>query len=102
MLLRRTARMADGWFPQGSPEVNRPKLEALHMYLDEAGRNSHDFGIDARISIRDSRPEDWPRWFQEWQELGATHLEVETMSAGLNSVRGHIDAIRRFKEVVGL
>jgi hypothetical protein len=35
-----------------------------------------------------------------WEELGATHLTVNTMEAGLASPQAHIDTIRRFKEEV--
>jgi hypothetical protein len=35
-----------------------------------------------------------------WQDLGATHLAMNTMNAGLDSPDQHIDAIRRFQEAV--
>jgi hypothetical protein len=31
--------------------------------------------------------------------MGATHISVNTMNAGIDSVDGHIEAIRRFREM---
>ncbi len=33
-------------------------------------------------------------------EIGATHLSVNTMNAGFSTVKEHIDAAQRVKEVV--
>jgi len=35
-----------------------------------------------------------------WRDIGATHLSVNTRSAGLSFPEGHIEAIRRFKDVL--
>jgi hypothetical protein len=35
-----------------------------------------------------------------WDEVGATHLSVNTMKAGLTGPDQHIEAIKRFKETV--
>ena len=45
-------------------------------------------------------PEDWVTEVKAWEGLGATHLSLGTSGAGLKSPDSHIDAIRRFKEVV--
>ena len=39
---------------------------------------------------------EWATRAPEWRDLGATHLSVNTMGAGL-SPRGHIEAILRMK-----
>jgi len=56
--------------------------------------------MEARVSIAGGTPEDWRRAAAGWQALGATHLGVNTMNAGLVSPQAHIAAIRRFKEAV--
>jgi alkanesulfonate monooxygenase SsuD/methylene tetrahydromethanopterin reductase-like flavin-dependent oxidoreductase (luciferase family) len=45
-VLRRTARLADGWFPQAvpGPELDE-MLGRLRGYVREAGRRSDDVGI---------------------------------------------------------
>jgi hypothetical protein len=44
----------------------------------------------------------WPGFAEAWRNLGATHLGINTMNAGLNAPQAHIDALRRVKEVIGL
>ena len=101
ILLRRTARLADGWFPQGKPdEQMREKLELLRSYIREAGRDPRAVGIEARINGSDGTPDDWHRLTESWRALGATHISITTMGMGLKSPDEHIEAIRRYKEVV--
>ena len=38
---------------------------------------------------------------RRWQELGATHLCLNTMGAGFTTLQQHLDAIRRYKETLG-
>ncbi len=101
-LLRRTARMADGWFPQIKPdETAQDAVDRLRQYAEEAGRDPGAIGIEARVSIGGKSEEEWARETERWRELGATHVAVNTMSAGLRTVGDHIEAVRRFMEVVG-
>lgn len=101
-LLRRTARMGDGWFPQMKPdETANEMVGRLRRYTEEAGRAPESVGIEARVSIGEGSREEWMRWTEGWRALGATHLGVNTMNAGLGSVAEHIDALRRYKESVG-
>jgi probable F420-dependent oxidoreductase len=100
-LLRRVARMGDGWFPQGRPDGSmRETLERLRSYIQEAGRDPGAVGIEARMSVRDGDLDEWVRQTDGWRELGATHISINTMGAGFKSLDEHIDAIRRYKEAV--
>ncbi|MBI4199815.1 MAG: LLM class F420-dependent oxidoreductase [Chloroflexi bacterium] len=102
-VLRRAARLAEGWFPQIRPdESGRATVERLKRYVHEAGRDPRAFGIEGRMAIRNVAPEDWGKAVEGWKDLGVTHLAVNTMNAGLTSPQAHIDAIRRFAEVAGL
>ncbi|HEV2662851.1 MAG TPA: LLM class F420-dependent oxidoreductase, partial [Ktedonobacteraceae bacterium] len=99
--LRRTARLADGWLPLGQPdEKMRATVERLRAYIGEAGRDPAAFGIEAHVNYSDGGPDEWKRQVAAWRELGATHISVNTMNAGLNSPTEHINALRRFKEAV--
>ncbi len=99
--LRRTARLADGWFPLGDPdEKMRATVERLRTYIQEAGRDSAAFGIEARVNYSAGGPDEWKRQVDAWRDLGATHISVNTMTAGLASPAEHITALRRFKESV--
>ena len=102
-VIKRVARIADGWFPQfrSVDEAAKDTMSRLQAYIREAGRQPSDVGIEGRVGIANTTPEDWASRVDAWRELGATHLGVNTMGAGLTSPRDHIEAIRRFKEAVG-
>ena len=101
-VVRRVARLADGWFPQFDPDdAGREVLERMRAHAREAGRDPSAIGIEARIDISDVPQDLWVQRAKAWETLGATHLSVNTMRAGLATPGDHIDAIRRFKETVG-
>ena len=100
-LLRRAARLGDGWLPQGYPDDQMGEtLERLRSYTREAGRDPAVLGIEARLTIRDSKLDEWVRQTEAWQKLGATHISINTMGAGFKSPDEHIHAIRRYKEAI--
>ncbi len=99
VVLRRTARIADGWMPRIPPDDEaRAALGKLSGYAREAGRDPKEIGIQAAFTIRGRAPSDWLEWAAAWKDLGATHLTLNTMGSGFASPAAHIDAIRRFKE----
>ena len=100
--LERVGRIGDGWFPQRGPDdAAREMVEKLHAFARANGRDPSNIGLEARVSIAGTTPDEWARQAEGWRKLGATHLGVNTMKAGLESPQAHIDAIRRFKEAVG-
>jgi probable F420-dependent oxidoreductase len=100
-VVRRVARLADGWFPQFTPDdEGRRTIERLHTYAREAGRDPATIGIEGRISLANSPQDLWGKEAEQWRSLGATHLSLNTMRAGLGSPADHIAAIRRFKETL--
>lgn len=100
-VLRRTARMGDGWLPNHpSPEYIQPLLQKLDEYLAEAGRSRDDLGIEPRISYGDGNPDEWRRLIDDWRALGATHLSVNTMRLGFETPGDHLQAIRTFAEAI--
>ena len=101
-LLRRVARLADGWLPQGRPDENmRETLERLRNYIREEGRDPASLGIEARMNAGDGDVDEWVRQTEGWRVLGATHITINTMNAGYKSPAEHIEAIRRYIEAVG-
>ena len=102
VLLRRVARFGDGWFPQGKPDDQmRATIERLRGYIREAGREPAAVGLEARMNAREGNLDEWVRQTKGWQELGATHISINTMGAGFKSINDHIDAISRYMEAVG-
>jgi probable F420-dependent oxidoreductase len=98
-VLRRLARLGDGWFPQLPPgEKCRAAIEKIATYASEAGRDPKRIGIEGRMTISAASAETWQEQIEAWKEVGATHLSVNTMNAGVNNPAAHIDAIRNFRE----
>jgi probable F420-dependent oxidoreductase len=98
-VLRRVGRLGDGWFPLADPgDKVRSMIERIRSYAKEAGRDPSAIGIEGRVSVADGSREKWLRAISQWQELGATHVSVNTMKAGFSTPSAHIDAIRRFRE----
>ncbi len=101
VVLRRTARLADGWFPQAAPGPELDEmLQRLRRYVREAGRRPEDVGVEGRLSIAQTPEREWAATVGAWRAAGADYLCVNTMRAGLASPHAHIDAIRRFKDAV--
>ena len=100
--LRRTARVAGGWFPLGPPdEKMREALKRLRDYVEEAGRDPESVGIEARLDVARVPQEEWVAQTEAWRSLGATHISINTMNAGLGSPREHVETIQRYKEALG-
>jgi len=101
VVLRRIAGLADGWCPNLSPdEAGRATVAKVRGYVAEAGRDPSALGLDGRLRTAGKQPEEWLDEVRGWEEMGATHLSVETRRGGLTSAEEHIEAIRRFKEAV--
>lgn len=95
--LRRLAKLGDGWFPLMAPDEKcQAAIERIHGYAREAGRDPAAIGIEGRISFALGSAESWIKDLQAWQRLGASHVSVNTMKAGLATPTAHIEAIRKF------
>jgi len=113
-VIRRVATIGDGWYPQ-FPSLDplmskslprtyeQPKavVERLWDYARMAGRDPKSIGIQGRLVYGNSTPDDWHRMMQLWRtELGASHVSIMTMRAGLKGVDAHIAATKRIKESI--
>jgi probable F420-dependent oxidoreductase len=100
-VLRRVARMGDGWLPgHRTAAAAQPDLEKLDAYLAEYGRSRSDIGLESRISYDNGNPDAWHELIAGWRSAGATHLSFNTMRFGLDSPAAHLNAIREFAEAV--
>jgi probable F420-dependent oxidoreductase len=96
-VLRRTARLADGWMPNHrSVEDARSDLDLLGRFLEQAGRSRREFGLEPRLSYGSGDPKAWETLLRGWQTEGATHLSFNTMGSGFKTPQEHIQAIRKF------
>ncbi len=100
-VLRRIARLADGWCPNFLPDQEGSgQLEKVRGYMRDAGREPAELGLEGRIRIAGKQPEDWLGEAKAWEELGATHVVVETRRGGLGGLQDHLRAITQFLETV--
>ena len=100
-VLRRIARMADGWFPSVGLQSDVAGVTArLHEYVRSEGRDPSAVGIEGSVAVADGGPDEWVRQVLAWRSVGATHIYVKTDGCGFSSADQHIDALRLFKEAV--
>lgn len=100
-VLRRVARMADGWMPQFPPDVLAPIQEQLKTYTAEYGRDFGSLGIECGINATDTdNPADWVRLAKEYQAPGATHLKVLPVLPDSSSPMEHLELMIRWYEAV--
>jgi probable F420-dependent oxidoreductase len=100
-LLRRIGRVGDGWIaPSMDAEKGKGYVERLRSYVREADRDEDSVGIEARAHVSHG-PARWGADVEAWAALGATHISVATMDAGLATPDDHIEALRRYREAVG-
>lgn len=97
-VLRRMARLGDGWIANRTPLPElRARLDQLHGYIREAGRDPAQFGIDWRLSINRTPPDQWAREVEQLAQMGVTHVGINTMSAGYTRPDQHLEVLRQFK-----
>lgn len=97
-VLRRLAKLGDGWFPLLAPDEKcRALIEKIRNYARQLGRNPDAIAIEGRISYGQGSAEAWLKDLQAWKDLGAGYVSFNTMKAGLASPAAHIEAIRRFQ-----
>jgi probable F420-dependent oxidoreductase len=99
---RRAGRLGDGWFPQVQPG---PDLDQARAIVDQAardaGRDPGELGMEGRVSWRGSADEVVTR-AEQWRAAGATHLSINTMGAGFDSVDDHLVSLDSLASSLGL
>ena len=101
-LLERAAQLGDGWFPLVPPnDVGRRATETIRAELEAAGRDPARFGIEPQARIAGGDPDRWRRHSEGWRALGATHISVVTMGAGLAGPDAHLKAAREWRDAIG-
>jgi len=99
--LRRIARLADGWFTHLPPtEDGRIGMATFRRFVQEAGRDPASVPVEGRIPAARGGPEEWKRGIEAFREMGMTSVELTTMGAGYRALDEHLEALRRFRELV--
>lgn len=90
-LVRRCARLGDGWIPLMGPSAAAAEIIGeLQRQRAELGKNWADFSILAQAQYAGGTPERWRGHAGKWQALGATHMAIATHNAGVTDVDGHL------------
>ncbi len=94
----------DGWVLSGfSHEGAQEKIQQVRTYAAEFGRDPSSIAIEGRMKYGPGKEEkDWKETVDTWRKLEVDELLVSLTGAGLKSPDGHINALRRFKETIGL
>jgi probable F420-dependent oxidoreductase len=100
--LKRTGRLADGWFPQLPPgERFKEALGLVHESARAAGRDPAAIGVEGRVGVSQGA-EAAAKGISDWRLSGATHVSVNTMSFGATGVDAHIAALAEVAHLIGL
>jgi probable F420-dependent oxidoreductase len=100
-VLRRIAKMADGWMPQWQPNDDGHKqLERMRGFADDAGRDHSEMGLEGRFPVRMQNADSWATKTAEWSDIGATHMSVVTMGDGLQGADAHIRRLEEYRAAV--
>lgn len=101
-VLRRAARVADGFKLMAplciEPERGRAVVERARGHLREYGRGEDGFGIEARIVLQESAPDEWVDLVELWKRAGVSHLGASNRIAG-GGVDEQIERVARFAEL---
>ena len=97
VVLRRAARISDGYVAGGAPEQAKPLCEKYWSYAYDCGR-THSLGLHARLSTESLPEREWEAFAAGWEALGATELAVYPHGAALDE---YLDRLRRFKDMFG-
>jgi len=89
--LARAGRIADGWFPMMAPG---PQLEhacgVVETAAREAGRDLAEIGMHGQINVSPGDVDTVAERLAAWSDQGASHVDINTMKAGLTTVEQHI------------
>jgi hypothetical protein len=114
----RAARIGDGFLFSGRTQTEAVQIKArIAAKLIELGRDAdatepgycrarnagsrsgwEAFGFES-IQQYSRGDNQWPGDIAAWREAGGSHISVVTMGANLTTVDGHIEAIKRWRDV---
>ena len=97
-VVKRAARIGDGWMPILAPEQAEPKLAMLREHLKSFGRDPAAFGLEGWLRMNEADPQLWAAAAQGWKRLGAQMVMLYPMYR-MSKLDQQIETLRRFKAV---
>ncbi len=95
----RAARIGDGFMFSGrtQPRLFRSRRQSKPGLRSSGGAEVHSASNPSSSTSRGDNQ--WPGDIAAWRDAGGSHISVVTMGANLATVDGHIEAIRRWRNV---
>ena len=102
-LLRRVARMGDGWITEPQVQTrkeNQAMLDRLFGFAEELGRDPASIGIEGRIELVDNPTEQAVlAALRDWHDMGVNIVTLSTRAVGLDSPQEQMDALKKYMNV---
>ncbi|MBV8409165.1 MAG: LLM class F420-dependent oxidoreductase [Alphaproteobacteria bacterium] len=98
-VVKRAARIGDGWMPIMTPQVAEPKLALLREHLEAAGRDPAKFGLEGWLRFDEADEEQWRKAAEGWKAHGAQIVMLYPMYR-MPKVEDQIATLKRIKEVM--
>lgn len=99
VVLRRAARLADGFLFSRPIDAVAGPVERLRSYVKDEGRDVASFGMDFLVQM-EAGPGRWAADAEAFRQLGASHITVNTMGQGLVGDE-HIECLAPYMAAVG-
>ena len=101
-VLRRIARLADGWMPVCAPNDQAAEIiERYRGYCREYGRDPGSIGLAGGLQASLQSEAKWIAVIEGWKKLGATHAGISTMHDGLSGADQHLRRLERVANALG-
>jgi probable F420-dependent oxidoreductase len=98
-VIKRAARIGDGWMPILAPDAaGEAKLALLRQHLEAFGRDPATFGLEGWLRMDAPDPDLLLKAVQGWKRFGAQMVMVHPLYR-TPTFEGQIEALRRFKDV---
>lgn len=108
-MLRRIAKLADGWIMLAYPpdDTASRSFETLRRYIVEEGRHPDDVGLEVWTSVGDGDDEQLRADFQFWKDAGVTHITLNNTYGRPphrrmpeRSAEAHLAAMEHYRQLV--
>ncbi len=100
-VVKRAARLADGWMPIMAPDAQaEQKLAMLREEMRKHGRDPAKFGLEGWLRMQEPDPRRWGAAAEGWRKLGADYAMLYPMFR-TPEFDGQIEILRQFKDVAG-